>query len=131
LPRNHAENQQLLKSGTECAVDEQWIQLLAGGIEVALTTDETCNMTLRIETCTNGKIPVLRLIGRIRSDHIEELKAQIDCLGPRIVFDMTGVTLVDVEVVRFLATCEAEGIDVVHCPPYIREWILREQNRSA
>jgi hypothetical protein len=37
------------------------------------------------------------------------------------------VTLVDVEVVRFLGMCEANGVELVHCSPYIREWIRREQ----
>jgi hypothetical protein len=37
------------------------------------------------------------------------------------------VDLVDVEGVRFLNACEAEGISVLRCPPYIREWMLRER----
>jgi hypothetical protein len=23
--------------------------------------------------------------------------------------------------------CEAKGVELVHCPPYIREWVFREQ----
>jgi hypothetical protein len=30
-------------------------------------------------------------------------------------------------VVRFLGTCEARGIDVLNCSPYIRDWIDRER----
>jgi hypothetical protein len=26
-----------------------------------------------------------------------------------------------------LCDCENEGILLVHCPPYVRAWILREQ----
>jgi hypothetical protein len=40
------------------------------------------------------------------------------------------VTLVDIEVVRFLGGCEAAGIPILHCPPYIREWIAREQRQE-
>jgi hypothetical protein len=40
------------------------------------------------------------------------------------------VTLVDVAAVRFLIACEAEGIEVRHCAPYIREWMAREQGRG-
>jgi hypothetical protein len=29
--------------------------------------------------------------------------------------------------VRFLGTCEMKGTELLHCPPYIREWISREQ----
>jgi hypothetical protein len=45
------------------------------------------------------------------------------------VLDLDQVTLVDVEVVRFLGTCEKEGTELLHCPPYIREWISREQRQ--
>jgi hypothetical protein len=40
------------------------------------------------------------------------------------------VTLVDVEVVRFLGTCEMKGTALLHGPPYIREWISREQRQE-
>ena len=43
---------------------------------------------------------------------------------------MDEVMLVDVEVVRFLNKCETEGVRLVNCSPYIREWMSREQNRS-
>jgi hypothetical protein len=43
--------------------------------------------------------------------------------------DLDEVTLVDVEVVRFLGSCETAGIAILHCPPYIREWIAREQRQ--
>ena len=39
------------------------------------------------------------------------------------------VTLVDVTVVRFLVACEAEGIELVRCARYIREWMDRERGR--
>ena len=37
------------------------------------------------------------------------------------------VTLVDIEVVRFLNACEKSGTELIHCSPYIREWMAREQ----
>jgi len=40
------------------------------------------------------------------------------------------VTLVDLSVVRFLIACEAEGIELVHCAPYIREWMSRDRGRE-
>jgi hypothetical protein len=49
----------------------------------------------------------------------------------RILLDLGEVTLVDVEVVRFLSDCENEGVVLVHCPPYVREWILRERAEGA
>ena len=41
--------------------------------------------------------------------------------------DLEHVTLVDVEGVRFLGACQAKGMELVHCSPYIREWIAREK----
>lgn len=41
--------------------------------------------------------------------------------------DLSEVTLVDLGVIRFLINCEDEGIELVQCPPYVREWMLRER----
>jgi hypothetical protein len=41
--------------------------------------------------------------------------------------DLKEVTLVDVDVVRFLGACEVEGVEIVHCSQYIREWMVRER----
>ncbi len=69
----------------------------------------------------------LRLSGRIQSEHLEALKAQIRRNSTAIVLDLEDVTLVDLDAVRFLGGCEAEGIGLLHCPPYVRQWILRER----
>jgi hypothetical protein len=50
--------------------------------------------------------------------------------GPRLALDLEELDLVDVEGVCFLNACEAEGISVLHCSPYIREWMIRERGRS-
>jgi len=44
---------------------------------------------------------------------------------------MDEVTLVDVDVVRFLGACEAQGIQLRGCSAYIREWIAREQESGT
>ena len=84
-------------------------------------------MTLRIEERSDGHRTILRLSGRIQSDHLEELTAHIRRNGPAIVLDLEDVTLVDVPTVRFLNICEAEGIELLHCAPYIRKWMGRER----
>src|ERR1700689_5557709 len=80
---------------------------------------------LRIEEESNGHTTTLRLSGRIQSANIGNIRAQIDDDRVRIFMDLDEVTLV-VEVFRFLSECEDRGIGLVHCPPYVREWILRE-----
>src|SRR5260370_24456100 len=66
-------------------------------------------MTLRIERVPDGPTTTIRLIGRIRAEYLEELKAEIDRARPRVVLDLEEVGLVDVEGVRFLNACEAEA----------------------
>jgi len=87
-------------------------------------------MTLRIVTTSDGQTATLRLIGRIESESLHELQAQVRRHRPRLVLDLDEVTLVDVGVVRFLIICEAEGIELLNCAPYIREWMAREQARG-
>jgi anti-anti-sigma regulatory factor len=85
-------------------------------------------MTLRIENASEGHSTTIRLIGRMRAEHLEELEKQIRESGPAITLDLEEVTLVDVEVVRFLGTCEARGTTLLRCSPYIRDWIGKERD---
>jgi anti-anti-sigma regulatory factor len=85
-------------------------------------------VTLRIENYADGRKTVIRLSGRLQSKHLDELKTQIECGQSRISLDFNGVTLVDVEVVRFLNGCEESGVEILHCRPYIREWMIREKD---
>ena len=85
-------------------------------------------MTLRIEKDSDGQQTTIRLIGHMQSEHLEELKAQMKGSGSGIVLDLEEVTLVDVEIVRFLGTCEARGATLLNCSPYIRDWIGKERD---
>jgi anti-anti-sigma regulatory factor len=87
-------------------------------------------MTLRIEKDSDGQTTTLRLIGRMRREHLEELKAQIKAGGASVTLDLNEVSLVDVDVIRFLATCQTEGISLVHCSRYIQSWITKERFRG-
>jgi hypothetical protein len=83
---------------------------------------------LKIEKTSGQGRTTIHLMGRCQSEHIEELKTQLKTNGAQFAFDLQQVTLVDLDVVQFLAQCEAVGVKLVHCPPYIREWILRERS---
>lgn len=83
-------------------------------------------MTMKIETTSDGQTVVLLLIGRLESMYLDELQAEVRRHRLPLVLDMDQVTLVDVSVVRFLIACEAEGIELVHCAPYIREWMSKD-----
>jgi hypothetical protein len=45
---------------------------------------------------------------------------------PPVALDLEEVALVDVAAVRFLSACEADGIELLYCAQYIREWMRRE-----
>ena len=103
-------------------------QFLGDGPRIApWSLERKGGMTLRIEKTSEGEKTVFRVSGRIGSEHLEELKAEIEGWGTGTVLDMEHVTLVDVEGVRFLSDCERRGIELAHCSPYIREWIARER----
>lgn len=84
-------------------------------------------MTLRIDKRCDGDHTVLYLSGRIQSEHLEVLKTEMRGDGAGIVLDLEDVTLVDRDAVSFLRLCEAEGVGLLHCSPYIRASIVREQ----
>ena len=69
----------------------------------------------------------LRLSGRIQSDLIASIRSAMGDRSARKILDLSEVTLVDLEVVRFLIVCEDEGTELVQCPLYVREWMLRER----
>ena len=86
------------------------------------------DMTLKIDKYSDANGTTIRLIGRMRAEHLQELEKQIRESGPAITLDLEEVTLVDVEIVRFLGTCETRGATLLNCSPYIRDWIGKERD---
>src|SRR5262245_39348063 len=116
-------------NGFHMALFLQWF-LPSTVINSTEDIEETTQMTCKIERHVDGQQTTLRLIGYFRAEHLEAMQAQLENSGPRTVLDLDEVTLVDVEVVRFLGGCEAAGMTLRHCSPYIREWIAREQRQG-
>ena len=85
---------------------------------------------LRIEEHSDGCVTTLRLSGRIRSDFLTAIQAALNGGCAHRALDLTEVTLVDIGVVRFLIRCEREGVELLQCPPYVREWMVRERAES-
>jgi anti-anti-sigma regulatory factor len=84
-------------------------------------------MVLRIEKVSDGPLMILRLSGRLQSEHVDQLRAQIEGSKQRVMLDLEEVKLVDRDVVRFLGLCEANGAELSQCSAYIRDWIDRER----
>ena len=87
-------------------------------------------MPFRIETTARGRLTVFTLSGRIEAAAITELRRlfedQIDLCD--IVFDLKDVSVIDRDVLRFFVRCEADGVKLENCTPYIREWMEREKD---
>lgn len=88
-------------------------------------------MTIKFEKETRRQKMMIRLSGRLQSKHLEELKTQLEGARSQIALDLNGVTLVDVEIIRFLNACEKGGVKLLNCWPYIREWMSREKGREG
>ncbi len=82
-------------------------------------------MTLRIEQVKGG----IRLIGEFRVEHLDQVKTETARCESPVVLDLEELDLIDLEGVRFLNACESAGVSILHCSPYIREWMLQERGR--
>ena len=83
---------------------------------------------LKIQRKENGDI-VMTLSGRLKADNVSELSALLAAEPPgrAVVLDLKDIVLVDRAAVRFLRVCAGDGKVLRNCPPYIREWIAREE----
>jgi hypothetical protein len=88
-------------------------------------------VTLKIEKTFGQDRTTIRLIGRVQAESLVEVRMQLEGCGPTLALELDQVTLVDVDVVRFLNTCESQGVLLLDCSPYIREWMNRERSRTG
>jgi hypothetical protein len=82
---------------------------------------------LKIQRTSNGQV-VFALSGRMDEEHIPELETLISSEAKgRIVLDLKDLTLAGQEGISFLERCEADGITLMNCAGYVREWITRQR----
>ena len=86
------------------------------------------NVTFKIEKFRDANSTTIRLIGRMRAEHLSELEKQVTESESKIVLDLEELNLVDVEAVRFLGMCETQGVTLLNCSAYIRDWIGKERD---
>jgi hypothetical protein len=86
-------------------------------------------MTLRLVAEARECGTTIRLVGRMRSEDIDQVRAEIAASAALTALDLDELALADVDVIRFLVTAEREGIVLRHCPPFVREWMTREAQR--
>ena len=87
-------------------------------------------MSFRIETEARRTSTVFILSGRIDTPAIAELRRLFELQTDYrdIVLDLKDVSVVDREGMRFFISCEADGVKLENCTPYIREWMEREKD---
>jgi len=80
---------------------------------------------LKIRRSEDKELAIFALSGRIEEVNVAELQQLLEAEAEvtDITFDLEEIRLVDREAVKFLAGCEARGIKLKNCPPYIRQWI--------
>ena len=86
-------------------------------------------MTCRIDRVLIEQGVVLHISGRIAGEDLDVLRTALE-EGRVVALDLTEVKLAERDAVTFLARIERNGIELRHCPAYIREWVTRERGRS-
>ena len=86
-------------------------------------------MTCRVDRVLIEQGVVLRISGRIATEGLDVLRTALE-EGRVVALDLTEVELADRDAVTLLARIESHGIELRHCPAYIREWVTRERGRS-
>src|SRR6476646_62117 len=85
-------------------------------------------MYCRIDRVVSAEnLVVLFVSGRIAGEHVDMLRGVLEQESGTFAIDLKNVLLVDRETVKLLALSEANGTELRNCPPYIREWITREE----
>ena len=89
-------------------------------------------VSCRIDRVVGGDdIVALCISGRITEQDADTLRAVIGQEATAVTIDLKNVVLIDREAVKFLAQSELDGTVIRNCPPYIREWVTREQAETA
>jgi anti-anti-sigma regulatory factor len=84
-------------------------------------------MTLRIDRRPSADGVVLRLIGDMRGEEIEEVRTEV--AGSRqVVLDIGELVLVGSEGICFLNACQDRGVCIVNASSYISDWMLLERD---
>ena len=71
----------------------------------------------------------LRMSGHLEAEHLVEIQNALADEGTHenVVLDLSEVTVIAQEAIRFLACFEIHRIDLHKCPIYIRDWLAQER----
>lgn len=85
----------------------------------------------KIQRTANGDV-IFAVSGRLQAESLGELTSLLasERSGRPLALELKDLTLVDRDVVGFLRACEGKGIGLRNCPPYIREWMTCQEDRT-
>jgi hypothetical protein len=72
---------------------------------------------------------VLHISGRITREDLDVLRTALNDSSV-VAVELTELALIERDALKLLAVYEANGIELRHCPAYIREWIRSERDSS-
>ena len=86
-------------------------------------------MTCRIDRLPTDQGSVLSISGRITREDVDVLRTALED-DSVVAVELAELELINRDALKLLAINEANGIELKHCPAYIREWITRERDNS-
>ena len=86
-------------------------------------------MTYRIDRHRTVQGLVLHISGRITRDDLDVPRPALED-GSVVAVELAELELIDRDAVKLLAINEGNGIELRHCPAYIREWVTRERDSN-
>lgn len=84
-------------------------------------------MTCRIDRFSTDKGLVLRVSGRITREDLEVFRTALED-GNFVTIELSELELIDRDAMKLLEISEANGIELRHCPAYVREWMKQENS---
>jgi hypothetical protein len=64
----------------------------------------------------------------MKAEQVAELKELFDTDYRSIILDLQEMRLVDRDAVKFLMSCERDGMNLENCPAYVCEWMDKEKD---
>ena len=71
---------------------------------------------------------IFTLSGRMNAEQVAELRELFDSDDRSTILDLQELRLADRDAVKFLRSCERDGMKLENCPAYVREWMDREED---
>lgn len=82
----------------------------------------TCGVVRLVE---RNHFVLLQIRAHLQQAQVSMIEEFIAQETDAVIHDLEKVTVVDREMVRFFAPCDARSIELRNCPDFIREWMRK------